>query len=76
MIFIEFQRLHGMGETLHEQLIQTGENRSRIYAPEGAHKDFIGVSCSSPAGKRANSSFIHRMPLTKTCHRKSSPATL
>ena len=59
--FYEFQRLHGMGETLHEQLIQTGKIRSRIYAPVGAHKDLLAYLVRRLLENGANSSFIHRM---------------
>src|SRR5690606_18467791 len=37
----EFQRLHGMGERLHEVLRTTAGTRTRIYAPVGAHKDLL-----------------------------------
>jgi RHH-type proline utilization regulon transcriptional repressor/proline dehydrogenase/delta 1-pyrroline-5-carboxylate dehydrogenase len=37
----EFQRLHGMGEALHE-IVRAGDGtRCRIYAPVGAHRDLL-----------------------------------
>ena len=36
----ELQRLHGMGEALHDSLIAAGA-RSRIYAPVGGHKELL-----------------------------------
>ena len=37
--FFEFQRLHGMGEVLHKQVLASEGTRCRIYAPVGAHRD-------------------------------------
>ncbi|MBU2358027.1 MAG: proline dehydrogenase family protein, partial [Alphaproteobacteria bacterium] len=37
----EFQRLHGMGETLHTLVINDQHTRCRIYAPVGAHEDLL-----------------------------------
>ncbi|MEM7076976.1 MAG: proline dehydrogenase family protein, partial [Pseudomonadota bacterium] len=37
----EFQRLHGMGEALHEIVMATEGTRCRIYAPVGAHRDLL-----------------------------------
>ena len=53
----EFQRLHGMGESLHDQLVQT--NRCRIYAPVGAHKDLLAYLIRRLLENGANSSFVH-----------------
>jgi len=48
----EFQCLHGMGQTLYDQVV--GKNNlnipCRIYAPVGTHKDLL-VICSSSLGK-------------------------
>ena len=35
----EFQRLHGMGEKLYDQVIR--DHPCRIYAPVGPHKDLL-----------------------------------
>ncbi len=53
----EFQRLHGMGESLHDQLITS--NRGRIYAPVGAHKDLLAYLIRRLLENGANSSFVH-----------------
>jgi len=53
----EFQRLHGMGESLHEQLLP--EYASRIYAPVGEHKDLLAYLIRRLLENGANSSFVH-----------------
>ncbi|MDX2096020.1 MAG: L-glutamate gamma-semialdehyde dehydrogenase [Alphaproteobacteria bacterium] len=53
----EFQRLHGMGENLHDQIV--GEQRVRIYAPVGAHKDLLAYLIRRLLENGANSSFVH-----------------
>ena len=37
----EFQRLHGMGERLHDIVLRREKTRCRIYAPVGAHRDLL-----------------------------------
>lgn len=53
----EFQRLHGMGEALHDRIL--GEVPSRIYAPVGAHKDLLAYLIRRLLENGANSSFVH-----------------
>ena len=53
----EFQRLHGMGEALHDKIIK--DMPSRIYAPVGAHKDLLAYLIRRLLENGANSSFIH-----------------
>ncbi len=53
----EFQRLHGMGESLHDQLV--GDRRVRIYAPVGAHKDLLAYLIRRLLENGANTSFVH-----------------
>lgn len=53
----EFQRLHGMGDSLHDQLV--GAHRSRIYAPVGAHKDLLAYLIRRLLENGANTSFVH-----------------
>jgi RHH-type proline utilization regulon transcriptional repressor/proline dehydrogenase/delta 1-pyrroline-5-carboxylate dehydrogenase len=53
----EFQRLHGMGESLHDQLV--GKYRVRIYAPVGAHKDLLAYLIRRLLENGANTSFVH-----------------
>ncbi|MFT4767739.1 MAG: RHH-type proline utilization regulon transcriptional repressor/proline dehydrogenase [Glaciecola sp.] len=56
----EFQRLHGMGETLFNQLITDGAN-CRIYAPVGPHKDLLAYLVRRLLENGANSSFVHKV---------------
>ncbi|MFN4273007.1 MAG: bifunctional proline dehydrogenase/L-glutamate gamma-semialdehyde dehydrogenase PutA [Aliihoeflea sp.] len=57
----EFQRLHGMGEALHEAVrIQEG-TRCRIYAPVGAHEDLLAYLVRRLLENGANSSFVHQI---------------
>lgn len=53
----EFQRLHGMGEALHEAVLST--HASRIYAPIGRHKDLLAYLIRRLLENGANSSFVH-----------------
>jgi RHH-type proline utilization regulon transcriptional repressor/proline dehydrogenase/delta 1-pyrroline-5-carboxylate dehydrogenase len=57
----EFQRLHGMGEALHEA-VRVGEGtRCRIYAPVGAHSDLLAYLVRRLLENGANSSFVHQI---------------
>ncbi|HEV7255529.1 MAG TPA: bifunctional proline dehydrogenase/L-glutamate gamma-semialdehyde dehydrogenase PutA [Mesorhizobium sp.] len=57
----EFQRLHGMGEALHETVrVETGA-RCRIYAPVGAHSDLLAYLVRRLLENGANSSFVHQI---------------
>jgi RHH-type transcriptional regulator, proline utilization regulon repressor / proline dehydrogenase / delta 1-pyrroline-5-carboxylate dehydrogenase len=58
---IEFQRLHGMGETLHELARARDGHRRRIYAPVGVHKDLLAYLVRRLLENGANSSFVHRI---------------
>ena len=58
---IEFQRLHGMGETLHELARKQDGHRRRIYAPVGVHKDLLAYLVRRLLENGANSSFVHRI---------------
>ncbi len=55
----EFQRLYGMGEALHKQLLN--DRSSRIYAPIGAHKDLLAYLIRRLLENGANSSFVHQI---------------
>jgi RHH-type proline utilization regulon transcriptional repressor/proline dehydrogenase/delta 1-pyrroline-5-carboxylate dehydrogenase len=55
----EFQRLHGMGEALHDAIL--AEAPSRIYAPVGAHKDLLAYLIRRLLENGANSSFVHAL---------------
>ncbi|MDP3340648.1 bifunctional proline dehydrogenase/L-glutamate gamma-semialdehyde dehydrogenase PutA [Frigidibacter sp.] len=57
----EFQRLHGMGERLHD-IVHRGEGtRCRIYAPVGAHRDLLAYLVRRLLENGANSSFVHQI---------------
>lgn len=53
----EFQRLHGMGEALHNAIV--GQVPSRIYAPVGEHKDLLAYLIRRLLENGANTSFVH-----------------
>jgi len=57
----EFQRLHGMGETLHNTLLEEEGVRCRIYAPVGPHKDLLAYLVRRLLENGANSSFVHKI---------------
>lgn len=57
----EFQRLHGMGEALHELIRNHTGKSSRIYAPVGVHKDLLAYLVRRLLENGANSSFIHQL---------------
>lgn len=57
----EFQRLHGMGEALHETVRVQAGTRSRIYAPVGAHSDLLAYLVRRLLENGANSSFVHQI---------------
>lgn len=57
----EFQRLHGMGEALHEILRDREKTRCRIYAPVGAHSDLLAYLVRRLLENGANSSFVHQI---------------
>jgi RHH-type proline utilization regulon transcriptional repressor/proline dehydrogenase/delta 1-pyrroline-5-carboxylate dehydrogenase len=63
----EFQRLHGMGETLYQGLAELekgiGDRPTpvRIYAPVGSHKDLLAYLVRRLLENGANSSFVNRI---------------
>nr|WP_306265969.1 bifunctional proline dehydrogenase/L-glutamate gamma-semialdehyde dehydrogenase PutA [Pararhizobium sp. IMCC3301] len=57
----EFQRLHGMGETLHNAVMASHNTRSRIYAPVGAHEDLLAYLVRRLLENGANSSFVNQI---------------
>jgi RHH-type proline utilization regulon transcriptional repressor/proline dehydrogenase/delta 1-pyrroline-5-carboxylate dehydrogenase len=63
----EFQRLHGMGEELYEELARLeraiGERPTpvRIYAPVGSHKELLAYLVRRLLENGANSSFVNRI---------------
>lgn len=57
----EFQRLHGMGETLHTCVLNRHKTRCRIYAPVGAHRDLLAYLVRRLLENGANSSFVNQI---------------
>ncbi len=57
----EFQRLHGMGEALHDIVKQTQSSRCRIYAPVGTHRDLLAYLVRRLLENGANSSFVNQI---------------
>ncbi|MDB6178088.1 bifunctional proline dehydrogenase/L-glutamate gamma-semialdehyde dehydrogenase PutA [Paracoccus sp. Z330] len=60
-IDFEFQRLHGMGERLHDIVIRETKGACRIYAPVGAHRDLLAYLVRRLLENGANSSFVHQI---------------
>ncbi|WP_347268203.1 bifunctional proline dehydrogenase/L-glutamate gamma-semialdehyde dehydrogenase PutA [Paracoccus sp. (in: a-proteobacteria)] len=60
-IEFEFQRLHGMGERLHDIVLKDSNGRCRIYAPVGAHRDLLAYLVRRLLENGANSSFVHQI---------------
>jgi len=57
----EFQRLHGMGERLHDIVLTDRGTRCRIYAPVGAHRDLLAYLVRRLLENGANSSFVNQI---------------
>jgi RHH-type proline utilization regulon transcriptional repressor/proline dehydrogenase/delta 1-pyrroline-5-carboxylate dehydrogenase len=57
----EFQRLHGMGEALHDIVLKSEKSRCRIYAPVGAHRDLLAYLVRRLLENGANSSFVNQI---------------
>lgn len=63
----EFQRLHGMGEGLYEEVaklekaIGDPQTPVRIYAPVGSHKELLAYLVRRLLENGANSSFVNRI---------------
>jgi RHH-type proline utilization regulon transcriptional repressor/proline dehydrogenase/delta 1-pyrroline-5-carboxylate dehydrogenase len=55
----ELQRLHGMGERLHEILHTERGTRTRIYAPVGRHADLLAYLVRRLLENGANGSFVN-----------------
>ncbi len=57
----EFQRLHGMGDALYDQILLSHHIPVRIYAPVGAHPDLLPYLVRRLLENGANSSFVHQL---------------
>ena len=59
----EFQRLHGMGDALYDQVLsdQSIKQPCRIYAPVGEHEDLLAYLVRRLLENGANTSFVNRL---------------
>ena len=59
----EFQCLHGMGETLYDQVVGQDklDRRCRIYAPVGTHETLLAYLVRRLLENGANSSFVNQL---------------
>lgn len=57
----EFQKLHGMGEEIHEVARNRFGHRCRIYAPVGDHEDLLAYLVRRILENGANSSFLNQL---------------
>ncbi|WP_444996395.1 bifunctional proline dehydrogenase/L-glutamate gamma-semialdehyde dehydrogenase PutA [Aliikangiella sp. IMCC44359] len=55
----EFQRLHGMGESLYDQIVRQDQVQCRVYAPVGQHEDLLAYLVRRLLENGANSSFVN-----------------
>ncbi|HEV8015261.1 MAG TPA: bifunctional proline dehydrogenase/L-glutamate gamma-semialdehyde dehydrogenase PutA [Stellaceae bacterium] len=59
----EFQRLHGMGEALYDQIVGMAPTQfpCRVYAPVGGHEDLLAYLVRRLLENGANTSFVNRL---------------
>ncbi len=57
----EFQRLHGMGEALYDEVMRSHGISCRIYAPVGEHEDLLAYLVRRLLENGANSSFVNNI---------------
>ena len=59
----EFQRLYGMGEALHREVVRPERlgKPCRIYAPVGEHRDLLAYLVRRLLENGANTSFVNRL---------------
>ncbi len=59
----EFQRLHGMGEAIYEEVVDHNKLNTpcRVYAPVGSHDDLLAYLVRRLLENGANSSFVNRL---------------
>ena len=59
---VEFQRLHGMGQALHDLVLERHDNvTTRVYAPVGEQRDLLAYLVRRLLENGANSSFVNRI---------------
>ncbi len=57
----EFQRLHGMGESLYQRIVEDEGYACRVYAPVGGHRDLLAYLVRRLLENGANSSFVNQI---------------
>ena len=57
----EFQRLHGMGEGLYDELMAKRGVAVRVYAPVGGYRDLLAYLVRRLLENGANTSFVHQI---------------
>ena len=57
----ELQRLHGMGEGIHREVLKDKTIACRVYAPVGEHRDLLAYLVRRLLENGANSSFVHQL---------------
>jgi RHH-type proline utilization regulon transcriptional repressor/proline dehydrogenase/delta 1-pyrroline-5-carboxylate dehydrogenase len=59
----EYQRLHGMGRDLYEEVLDSGSfnGHCRVYAPVGDHRDLLPYLVRRLLENGANTSFVNRI---------------
>ena len=57
----ELQRLHGMGNGMHDPLVESQGYNCRVYAPVGGHRDLLAYLVRRLLENGANSSFVHQL---------------
>ncbi|WP_199611970.1 bifunctional proline dehydrogenase/L-glutamate gamma-semialdehyde dehydrogenase PutA [Flocculibacter collagenilyticus] len=55
----EFQCLHGMGDSLYDQVVSNEGIQTRVYAPVGVHEDLLAYLVRRLLENGANSSFVN-----------------
>ncbi len=55
----EFQCLHGMGDSLYDQIVTEDKIQCRVYAPVGQHEDLLAYLVRRLLENGANSSFVN-----------------
>ena len=60
---LEFQRLHGMGEALYDEIVPSDKLgiACRVYAPVGSHQDLLPYLVRRLLENGANTSFVNRI---------------
>ena len=60
----ELQRIHGMGEALHDVIHGRERTRCRIYAPVGRHRELLPYLARRMLENGANTSFVNQIART------------